>query len=1456
MVGDGTFELHPSLVVLRGWWIDSCKVSKDNKFIEISLNDDYFDYIDLYSDLIDSPLTLPIYDHFIVPSSCENIHGVISHYKHDTEFEKLLIYIDIENSSPLMYFNNADFSISSMGLIDLSKNRNNGRRLLKSLSFDKSVSLSLPTFNEEINVEYNNVEIAQCTPDISPDISLNVGFRLKYWYRDFVPHLTWISSTIGVLASIDSSIECIFGKDADTDDRKINVKIFEEEYEFGEFNGVIGPIVITVSPFVGIGASIERPALGVTLSGESSIDTSFIVTAGWENGEGLFSTVETSFDNVEFSFDEAVFPGKNGRLESTFSIDISPGLNFGLNGRDFFYIKAPVQLPYIECSLLYDFNCGVGSTDIGVELDIEFGFSVTAEFGIYGFELFGFKTFEELNWSPKEALYSKTLGDSLSIDFGCQSEDDIDTLSLFENTNDYALTYYADYPFVLINSPTNMNFRQANEYCIRNFDSNLATFSTNSRFNDFVEFYTNVCGSGAIINCDYAFVGLNNYGVNRGGYYNWLNDHSELDIGMYDDPSFYLHDFLCDDTSNITRNCQCTVFYNAQHGFVINCDTYSSSDFFCDLNPIHHHDGVVNKSISVYTYNSYYNWEEANNYCKENFGTELVTISGFNENIFVYESLQHILSNEEQQINFDRAWIGINNIVDEYNFTWQDGRDGRDTGLTLWYPGTPNNYFGIEECGEMRFDLSYFWNDMLCDDLKNAFVCNNANMFSIFEYGSIIGVISNEYAISWSDASLFCYDAFDSALASFSSLSDMTTIVDDLLNYGLNEDSNLWNNDKAWYGYIGLHLFDVTDTSSWSWVDDESDTTFFNWADGQPEDYSENHHSCVMLKLQDNEYKWYSTHCHSSYNYLFFCNKEKSVYEYGDYIGINTHDDVHGSYTWEEANNYCIDNYGTTLASVHSESQNLDMLEIFSEIQGRHTWIGMYNETSNIETEFLWIDGTEVDYTNWITGSPNDWQQISTCGELHYQFGGKWTDRWCDYEATSFICNKPISEIATQNFIGVNLHNIDKYSWSDANNYCLNNHGGTLASALNGVDYNLEHSVIWQFFGEKNTWIGLRDIDNSGDEYTWINKNNDRDNEYIADYFKWDTSNNEPRNNDNTNNCVLMGGNDGLWYSVACNNENNYTSAFICNKNTTKYLLGRYIGFNTHNNYLSSFTYDDANNYCLHNYGTTLATNFTDSSVEYNDILSIFDIIKTYYSDNINIESCWIGLNDMNTEGTYTWIDDNSIASIDSSYWYPGQPNNFGGNQDCVNIILESNEYGLNDASCDSSFTDNSFICNSNDYVIRHGEYIAVFYKYTYPDEGVGWDLGEDYCSRNFGTHLASINSYEDWNQITYIYDKLRTIQSELRDEFGDNYPSGLLEDPMVWIGLKNNAWIDGTPILEENEYQISLSSSLVDHSLQVPWNCVMLWNDTSSNGLEYFKYPCHPLEIPVQLSSFICNAA
>ena len=68
-------------------------------------------------------------------------------------------------------------------------------------------------------------------------------------------------------------------------------------------------------------------------------------------------------------------------------------------------------------------------------------------------------------------------------------------------------------------------------------------------------------------------------------------------------------------------------------------------------------------------------------------------------------------------------------------------------------------------------------------------------------------------------------------------------------------------------------------------------------------------------------------------------------------------------------------------------------------------------------------------------------------------------------------------------------------------------------------------------------------------------------------------------------------------------------------------------------------------------------------------------------------DSCWIGLNDIDNENTFVWADGSS-----STYrkWNSGEPNDSGGNEDCVHIF--GTEY-WNDIPC--THTLGCYFCSS-----------------------------------------------------------------------------------------------------------------------------------------------------------------
>ena len=76
------------------------------------------------------------------------------------------------------------------------------------------------------------------------------------------------------------------------------------------------------------------------------------------------------------------------------------------------------------------------------------------------------------------------------------------------------------------------------------------------------------------------------------------------------------------------------------------------------------------------------------------------------------------------------------------------------------------------------------------------------------------------------------------------------------------------------------------------------------------------------------------------------------------------------------------------------------------------------------------------------------------------------------------------------------------------------------------------------------------------------------------------------------------------------------------------------------------------------------------------------------YNTATDSSICWIGLNDINTEGTYVWADGSYSHYI---HWYSGQPDNNQRSEDCVNTWYSGS---WNDALCNATHT--CFFCSSN----------------------------------------------------------------------------------------------------------------------------------------------------------------
>ena len=111
-----------------------------------------------------------------------------------------------------------------------------------------------------------------------------------------------------------------------------------------------------------------------------------------------------------------------------------------------------------------------------------------------------------------------------------------------------------------------------------------------------------------------------------------------------------------------------------------------------------------------------------------------------------------------------------------------------------------------------------------------------------------------------------------------------------------------------------------------------------------------------------------------------------------EYIGIYQQTPL----TWQQAENYCINNFNTNLASISSITKENELL--FSVNNNNNVWIGL-NDIEN-EGIFVWNDGSDITYTNWENDiSPQNDDSL----DCYYINQGYWYASDCNTQTKSFV---------------------------------------------------------------------------------------------------------------------------------------------------------------------------------------------------------------------------------------------------------------------------------------------------------------------------------------------------------------------------------------------------------------------------------------------------------------------
>ncbi|KAI1901301.1 hypothetical protein AGOR_G00032900 [Albula goreensis] len=257
--------------------------------------------------------------------------------------------------------------------------------------------------------------------------------------------------------------------------------------------------------------------------------------------------------------------------------------------------------------------------------------------------------------------------------------------------------------------------------------------------------------------------------------------------------------------------------------------------------------------------------------------------------------------------------------------------------------------------------------------------------------------------------------------------------------------------------------------------------------------------------------------------------------------------------------------------------------------------------------------------------------------------------------------------------------NIEK-SWTEAQSYCRENYAD-----LATIDNQEEMEALMGVVGSSRTgyaWIGLYD---DRDSWQWSLAERGFNIEEETEFRNWASG--QPNNNGGKQHCVDMS-HYGKWYDISCA----YTAYFICYDGDAaqRYILIK-----------KKKTWRGAQSYCREHHTDLASVRNQAENQEINQI-SGGQIV-------------WIGL----FRESWKWSDQSSSSF---RYWYPGQPNNAGGNQDCAVISVADSGRWV-DSPCHDTYP---FICYEDNLVLVH--------------ENKSWDEALSYCRQHYGD-LVSVST-------------------------------------------------------------------------------------------------------------------
>uniref|UniRef100_A0A8C0H605 C-type lectin domain-containing protein n=1 Tax=Chelonoidis abingdonii TaxID=106734 RepID=A0A8C0H605_CHEAB len=501
--------------------------------------------------------------------------------------------------------------------------------------------------------------------------------------------------------------------------------------------------------------------------------------------------------------------------------------------------------------------------------------------------------------------------------------------------------------------------------------------------------------------------------------------------------------------------------------------------------------------------------------------------------------------------------------------------------------------------------------------------------------------------------------------------------------------------------------------------------------------------------------------------------------------------------TWHQARKSCQQQNAELLSITEIHEQMYLRGELWKMRSA--LWIGL--NSLNFNYGWQWSGGSPFRYLNWDLGNPS-LEPEKICAVLNPRKGAKWENRECD-QKVGYICKKENSTLDSfslpsgrtqitpnkcpEDWLPYTGHcymiHREPKVWKEALASCRKE-DGDLAS-IHNIE---EHNFIVSQLGYKpidELWIGLNDL-RIQMYFEWSDK-------MPVTYTKW--LHGEPTTaNSRQEDCVVMKGQDGYWADSVCGKKFGY----ICKKSslqdtpgTVKHIdPGCQKGWERHGFYCylighTFVTFSEAQKTCERSKGylTTVGDRYEQAY-----LTSLIGLRPEKYF--------WIGLSDVEKQGTFKWTDGEEVLF---THWNSAMP---GRKPGCVAMRTGSAAGLWHVQDCEEKA---KFLCKQPaEAMTLHP---PVPEEKSYSKCPMGWDSNSN-ISSCFKPFVREGNQKKTWLE---AQDFCREIGGDLA-AINSEEEQQVIQDKELsfrpfWIGLfcldpdEGFFWSDGSPMRYKNWY-------------------------------------------------------